>query len=234
MMNPPTLIGVAGGSGSGKTTVAKLIHKRLENDSSILYQDCYYLDLSDKFDYDGGSVNFDHPSSFDFLLMAKQLKELKNGKSIQAPQYNFLTHSRRVETDSFIPHRFIVVDGILILSQDIIRKCLDYNIYVDVTEENRFERRLLRDIRERGRSLEGARRQIIKQVRPMHDQFIEPSKKYANTIISNNGTIHELSQKIYQIIDHSIFWRPTPAEVDDCHESSKAVTHQRNDSYKQK
>ena len=203
-MNLPTLIGVSGGSGSGKTTVARLIHERLKNDSLILYQDSYYLDLSDKFDYDGGLVNFDHPSSFDFFLMAKQLKELKNGESIEAPQYNFLTHSRKVETHSVVAKRFIIVDGILILSQEIVRKYLDYNIYVDVTENNRFERRLLRDIRERGRSLEGAKRQIEKQVKPMHDQFIEPSKKYANTIISNDGTIHELSQKINQMIDNNI------------------------------
>ncbi|MCY4644161.1 MAG: uridine kinase [Bacteriovoracales bacterium] len=213
------IIGVAGGSGSGKTTFSKLLAQKLGEDSSfILYQDRYYIDLSEQFDCDGGAVNFDHPSSIDFSLMAVQIQELRLGNSIQVPRYDFVTHSRQEEIDHVKPHGLIIIDGILILSQEIIRRCLDFSIYIDACEEYRFERRLLRDVRERGRSPDGIKRQINTQVKPMHDLFVEPSKNHADFIIENNGNLDELSQKVDRII-HQNQWEsdklPTSLPISD-------------------
>lgn len=166
----------------------------------ILLQDRYYIDQSGRFDCDGGLVNFDHPSSVDFALMARQLKALKEGHSVDVPRYDFATHSRLPQTDTITPHRFIIVDGILIFSQSVVRQHLDHLFYVSTSEELRFQRRLARDVRERGRSPEGVREQVSHQVKPIHDQFVRPSKKYANTIIDNNRGLGELSRQVDQIL----------------------------------
>ena len=201
-MEQSIIIGIAGGSGSGKTTSSKLLREKLGGggDSLILFQDRYYIDQSQHFDQDGGIINFDHPSAIDFDLMAEQLGMLKKGHSIEAPRYDFATHTRLKNKDLISPRHFIIVDGILILSQQVIREQLDYRCYVDAPEQQRFERRLERDVRERGRSPKGVKRQIYQQVKPMHDQFVEPSKQYAHIILRNSKTFDELSQQLDQII----------------------------------
>ena len=126
------------------------------------------------------------------------------------PATIFVTHSRQEEIDHVKPHPIVIIDGILILSQEIIRRCLDFSIYIDACEEYRFERRLLRDVRERGRSPDGVKRQINTQVKPMHDLFVEPSKNHADFIIENNGNLDEFSQKIDWIIHQNQWERDKP------------------------
>ena len=184
-MDNVIIIGVAGGSGSGKTTFARRLVKSLGNENcAVLAQDSYYIDQSDKFDKDGGAVNFDHPSALDFDLMAQHLQELKSGQSVEVPIYDFATHSRKIETTSFPPKKVIFVDGILIFSQEVILPTLDFKIFVDCPEQLRFDRRLKRDVVERGRTPEGVKEQFTKQVKPMHDQFVEPSKDVADELVN--------------------------------------------------
>jgi uridine kinase len=191
-MEAPYIIGVAGGSGSGKTFFARELQKILGDvRCTILYQDNYYIDQSHRFDGDGGSVNFDHPDSLDFTLMAKGLADLKAGKSIKVPIYDFATHSRKLETLDCHPRKIILVDGILILDSALVREELNEAIFFDTSEELRFKRRLERDVHERGRTPEGVKKQFDLQVRPMHNQFVEPSKSYAQTIVKDFGDYHE-------------------------------------------
>lgn len=191
-MVTPYIIGVAGGSGSGKTYFARELQKILGDERcSILYQDNYYIDQSAKFDGDGGSVNFDHPSSLDFDLLAVGLRDLKQGKSIKVPLYDFATHTRKIETIECHPKKIILVDGILILDSSVVRAALDEAVFFDTPEELRFKRRLDRDIHERGRTPEGVKKQFDLQVKPMHNQFVEPSKIFAQTIVKDFGDYHE-------------------------------------------
>lgn len=187
-MKVPYIVGVAGGSGSGKTYFARELQKILGDEKcSILYQDNYYSDQSHRFDGDGGAVNFDHPESLDFELMALGLKELKKGGSIEVPLYEFATHTRKLETLSFNARPIILVDGILILDSPVVRAQLDEAIFFDTPEELRFKRRLDRDVAERGRTPEGVKKQFDLQVKPMHNQFVEPSKIFAQTIVKDSG-----------------------------------------------
>lgn len=191
-MITPYIIGVAGGSGSGKTYFARELHKILGEDKcTILYQDNYYIDQSAKFDGDGGSVNFDHPSSLDFDLLAEGLRDLKRGRTIQVPLYDFATHTRKKETIECRPKKIILVDGILILDSSVVRAVLDEAVFFDTPEELRFKRRLERDVHERGRTPEGVKKQFDLQVKPMHNQFVEPSKIFAQTIVKDFGDYHE-------------------------------------------
>jgi len=184
----PHIIGVAGGSGSGKTHFAKELQKTLGDEHCmIVYQDNYYIDQSSRFDGDGGSVNFDHPSSLDFSLLAKGLKALKTGAPIEIPLYDFKTHSRLKQTVKEHPRTLVLVDGILILHSEEVRAELDEAIFFETPEILRFQRRLDRDVHERGRTAEGVKKQFELQVRPMHDQFVEPSKEHANTIVRDIG-----------------------------------------------
>lgn len=189
------IIGVAGGSGSGKTTFARRLAELLGSElCTIIGQDSYYIDQSSKFDKDGGSVNFDHPESLDFKLLEEHLISLKNGKSIEVPIYDFATHSRKKETITVTPHPIILVDGILILSQENVRKHFDESIFMDVPEEVRFDRRLKRDVEERGRTAIGVYNQFHKQVKPMHDEFVGPSKQYATKVVTTETFTRELSK----------------------------------------
>ena len=184
----PYIIGVAGGSGSGKTYFARELQKNLGDDlCSIIYQDNYYIDQSHRFDGDGGSVNFDHPSSLDFDLLAKSLAKLKSGQSIEVPLYDFPTHKRKSDTITCQPKKIILIDGILILDSKVVRNQLDEAIFFDTPEELRYQRRLERDVNERGRTPDGVKKQFDLQVRPMHNQFVEPSKVFAQTIVKDSG-----------------------------------------------
>lgn len=186
----PQIIGIAGGSGSGKTYFAKALKEELNKKKQIceiIYQDSYYIDQSAKFDFDGGSVNFDHPSSLDFDLLAEHLLLLKAGQAVEVPIYDFVTHSRKRETDKVSPLPIILVDGILIFSPSNLRELFDERVFFETPESLRFQRRLERDVVERGRKEEGVRQQFARQVKPMHDQFVEPTKLFADTIVRDVG-----------------------------------------------
>ncbi len=186
----PQIIGIAGGSGSGKTYFAKALKQELNRRSNvceIIYQDSYYIDQSAKFDFDGGSVNFDHPSSLDFDLLASHLRSLKSGLPVEVPIYDFVTHSRKLETERVNPLPIILVDGILIFHPPILRDIFDERVFFETSESLRFQRRLERDVIERGRKEDGVRQQFAKQVKPMHDQFVEPTKFSADTIVREVG-----------------------------------------------
>jgi uridine kinase len=177
------LIGVAGGSGSGKTTFAEMLLEHFGSDeTAILYQDSYYIDRSHAFTGDG-SLNFDHPDAIDWHLMYEQLSDLHAGKTIAVPTYDFVTHKRKSATITIQPKKYVIVDGILIFVHEIIRDLFDIKFYIDTNEPLRYQRRLLRDVEERGRTPEGVRIQYESSVRPMHDLFVEPSRVYADQII---------------------------------------------------
>lgn len=193
MTTKPYIIGVAGGSGSGKTYFARELQKILGDDCcTIIYQDNYYIDQSHRFDGDGGSVNFDHPSSLDFNLLALGLSQLRAGKSIEVPLYEFATHKRLTKTITCEPKKIILVDGILILDSSVVRAQLDEAIFFDTPEEIRYQRRLDRDVNERGRTPEGVKKQFDLQVRPMHEQFVQTSKCYAKTVVCDLGEYSEV------------------------------------------
>lgn len=186
--NTPYLIGVAGGSGSGKTYFARELQRWLgKPNCEIVYQDNFYIDQSAKFDFDGGSVNFDHPDSIDFKLLAEKLKILKSGKPADIPIYDFATHKRKKETLKVHPVPVILIDGILIFHPVEVRHVLDELVFFDTPEDLRFKRRLERDVKERGRTPTGVRNQFYSQVKPMHDQFVEPTKRFAGTVVKDVG-----------------------------------------------
>lgn len=202
------IVGVAGGSGSGKTFFAEALAKKLGPAvACTIYQDNYYIDQSMNFDHDGGSVNFDHPNSLDFDLMAAHLEDLKNGFGIEVPIYEFATHRRLPQTTYQEVKKVIIVDGILILTQPKLRKLFDISVFVETPEEIRFSRRLKRDVLERGRTEEGVKAQFERQVKPMHDLFVEPSKLYADIVSS--GTDMEAFYALLKTIQNKIF-NPTP------------------------
>ncbi|MFN2112030.1 MAG: uridine kinase [Anaerolineales bacterium] len=185
---PSLVIGIAGGTGSGKTTVADYILESVGPEKiSFLPHDAYYRELKDMAQEERAKVNFDHPSSLETELLIEHINQLKSGKTIQLPHYNFKTHTRTGDTTPIIPHQILVVEGILIFAEPELRKLFDLLIYVDTDADIRFIRRLRRDIEERGRTTESVTRQYLETVRPMHLEFVEPSKRYAHVIIPEGG-----------------------------------------------
>jgi uridine kinase len=177
------IFGVAGGSGSGKSTFARALQAELgESVSMILSQDHYYIDQSDRFKEDGGEVNFDHPSALDFPLLAQHLDLLCLGKVAPIPIYDFASHRRLKETTPLAPNSVLLLDGTMILWSQEVRSRLHGSVFLSVPEQLRFERRLVRDVRERGRTEEGVRKQFFRQVKPMHDQFVDSSQTYATWV----------------------------------------------------
>ena len=178
------LMGISGGSGSGKTTFANRLTTQLGSDYSyILNQDSYYLDQSSVLRQNISSVNFDHPSSIDISLLEEHLISLKQGKQIKVPTYNFSTHTRNDEFHLLKPKKIIFIDGILIFSIPQILEKLDYRIFIDCPESLRYERRLSRDVKERGRTPESVKAQFETQVKPMHRKFVHPFKHIACDIV---------------------------------------------------
>ncbi|WP_243414680.1 uridine kinase [Sporosalibacterium faouarense] len=187
-MKRPILIGITGGSGSGKSTVANEIYNALdEKDIVMIEQDSYYKDQSHLTFEERINTNYDHPLAFDNELLIKQLKKLIKGKSIEKPIYDFERHTRRSETIKVDSRDIIILEGILILDDERIRDLLDIKIFVDTDSDVRVVRRIVRDIRDRGRTLESVIDQYLTTVRPAHMQFIEPSKRYADIIIPEGG-----------------------------------------------
>ena len=189
--NKSFILGVAGGSGSGKTYFAQELKAALGEHATIVYQDNFYIDQSHRFDHDGGSVNFDHPESLDLKLLAQCLSELKSGLPSKIPIYDFKTHTRKDEKLHLEPTTIVIVDGILIFHPDYLRAQFDEMVFFDTPENLRFQRRLSRDVTERGRTPEGVEAQFLKQVKPMHDQFVDPSKTHAHVVIKDLGDYHE-------------------------------------------
>jgi uridine kinase len=184
----PFIIGVAGGSGSGKTTVVRHILERIGEDKLVLIQhDSYYRDLKHLPFEDRARQNFDHPASLETELMIRHLNALSNGYSIDMPLYDFSRHIRLQETKTIYPRDIILIDGILIFTETELRNLMKIKVFVDTDDDIRLLRRLRRDIHERGRDLESVLAQYEKFVRPMHLEFVEPTKRYADIIIPRGG-----------------------------------------------
>jgi uridine kinase len=184
----PVVIGVAGGTGSGKTTVAHEVLKRAGTEQiSLIQHDAYYKDLSNLPEAQRAMFNFDHPDALDNELLIAHLYELKAGHPIDMPVYDFTTHTRTGQTKRVEPHRVILVEGILILADESLRRLMEVKIYVDTDADIRFIRRLQRDIAERGRTMDSVIHQYLATVRPMHLEFVETSKRYADIIIPEGG-----------------------------------------------
>ena len=181
------IIGIAGGTGSGKTTVVQQIIAELPKDEvCVISQDSYYTDTSHLSYDDRVKINFDHPNSIDFELMISHLKELRNGRSFEQPIYSFVDHNRTSETITTFPKKVIIVEGILILTNLEIREMFDINVYVHADSDERLIRRLKRDITDRGRDLNEVLDRYQNTLKPMHQQFIEPTKEFADIIIPTN------------------------------------------------
>ena len=184
----PLVIGIAGGSGSGKTTVAQEILQRVgPSRIAFLQHDSYYKDLSGLPPAQKAEVNFDHPNSLETDLLTQHIASLRDGQPVEVPIYDFSTHSRTSQTFTVQPRKVIVVEGILIFTEPELRKLFDLKIFVDTDSDIRFIRRLERDITERGRTTESVIKQYENTVRPMHMEFVEPSKRYADVIIPEGG-----------------------------------------------
>ncbi|MBI4789809.1 MAG: uridine kinase [Chloroflexi bacterium] len=184
----PVLIGVAGGSGSGKTTVSQTILGRVGGDRiAYIQHDAYYRDRSGLPFEERVRINYDHPDSLETDLMAEHLKALRAGEVVALPVYDFARHVRRAETRRIEPRPIILVEGILIFADRALREMFDIKIFVDTDADLRFIRRLQRDIAERGRTRESVVEQYLDTVRPMHLEFVEPSKRYADVIIPEGG-----------------------------------------------
>ena len=179
----PLFIGLAGGSGSGKTTIAEEVVDRLEGRVALLHHDAYYRNMVELSFEERTRVNYDHPSSLETELLVKHLESLRSGVAIEHPVYDFARHLRSSETTPIAPARVVIVEGILVLSDAQLRSELDLKIYVDTDPDLRLARRLERDIAERGRSVESVIDQYFATVRPMHLEFVEPSRRYADLII---------------------------------------------------
>jgi len=184
----PLVIGIAGGSGSGKTTAADIILKKVGmHRIAYLQHDSYYRDLSNLPVNQRREVNFDHPDSLESGLMMEHILQLKQWKSVEVPLYDFTTHNRTEKTIHVEPRRVILVEGILIFTEPALRSLFDVKIFVDTDADIRFIRRLKRDLDERGRTTEMVVKQYLSTVRPMHLDFVEPSKRYADVIIPEGG-----------------------------------------------
>jgi uridine kinase len=184
----PIIIGVAGGTGSGKTTVTETILRRVgEERIAFIPHDAYYRDLAHLTPDLRKRVNFDHPDSLETDLLVEHLTQWRRGQAIEVPIYDFTTHTRTQETRRVEPQRVAIVEGILVFAEPKLREVFDVKLYVDTDADIRFIRRLRRDIAERGRTTESVVEQYLTTVRPMHLEFVEPSKRYADVIIPEGG-----------------------------------------------
>ena len=186
--NKPVIIGVTGGSGSGKTTVSRAIFEQLHGHSLLMLQeDSYYNDQSDMPFEERIKTNYDHPNAFDTELLVKQLKDLLDWKTIEKPIYDYTEHTRSSEVEKVEPKEVIILEGILVLNDPALRDLMDIKIFVDTDDDIRIIRRIQRDIEERGRSLQSGIDQYKSTVKPMYHQFIEPTKRYADIIVPEGG-----------------------------------------------
>ena len=183
----PIIIGIAGGTGSGKSTLAENIKKEFENNITMLSHDYYYKDNPHLSFEERVKLNYDHPDSIETSLLIEHLKKLKNGEIVYRPNYSFVEHKREETTVEVVPKKVIILDGILIFENKELRDMMDIKIFVDTDADIRFIRRLLRDVEQRGRTLNSVVSQYCTTVKPMHEQFVEPSKKFADIIVPEGG-----------------------------------------------
>ncbi|MFC4359333.1 uridine kinase [Halobium salinum] len=199
MSIPSFVIGIAGGTGAGKTTVARLVTENVGESVTRIPLDNYYEDLSHLDIEEREEVNYDHPSAFEWELLREHLRELLEGRAVDMPQYDFELHNRKDETVRVEPTDVIVLEGILALYDEAVNDMLDLRLYVETDADVRILRRIQRDVIDRGRDLEGVIDQYLSTVKPMHEQFIEPSKKHADLIIpegANSVAVELLEEKI--------------------------------------
>ena len=188
MSRSPVVIGVAGGSGSGKTTVVRRIVDALgESRVTVLEHDRYYRDRNDLRLEERAALNYDHPDSLETDLMVAHVNALRAGRNVDVPVYDFSLHARVPETETVVPGRAIIVEGILIYTDAALRSLMDVKVFVDTDDDTRFIRRLQRDIAERGRTVQSVIDQYLGTVKPMHLEFVEPSKRYADIIVPLGG-----------------------------------------------
>ena len=199
------IVGIAGGSASGKTTIVNNIKELFQNDIELISHDNYYLSNDDKTMEERVKLNYDHPSSFDTYKMIEDVKKLKEGEIIYRPVYDYTQHTRAKEVVEVHPKKVIILEGILILEDPRLRDLMDIKVFVDTDADERLMRRILRDTQERGRTVESVLNQYVTTVKPMHEQFVEPSKKYADIIIPRGGEnttgIHILQEHLKLMLD---------------------------------
>ena len=199
------IVGIAGGSASGKTTIVNNIKELFKNDIELISHDNYYLSNDDKTMEERVKLNYDHPSSFDTDKMIEDVKKLKAGEVIYRPVYDYTQHTRAEEVVEVQPKKVIILEGILILEDPRLRDLMDIKVFVDTDADERLMRRILRDTQERGRTVESVLNQYVTTVKPMHEQFVEPSKKYADIIIPRGGEnkigIHILQEHLKLMLD---------------------------------
>ncbi len=186
-MSDVIVIGIAGGTGSGKTTIAQKLIERFRDDVSVINHDNYYKEHHSMSFEDRCKLNYDHPDAFDTDMLIDALRELKAGHSVTCPIYDFSIHDRLVETTTVHPSKVIIVEGILIFQNEELCRQMDIKIYVDTDADVRILRRIIRDVRDRGRNLESVINQYLTTVKPMHEMFVEPSKRNADIIIPEGG-----------------------------------------------
>ena len=204
-MKTPVIIGIAGGTGSGKTTVARAIHDRVGRDRiEWISHDSYYRNFDPLSPEERKRINFDHPDSLETELLIRQLDVLCKGSSVEVPVYDFARDSRKAETHRVEPRKVIIVEGILVLAEPELRKRIDIKLFVDTPADIRFMRRLVRDIESRGRSLQSVVDQYMTTVRPMHEEFVEPSKRYADLIIPEGGENLVALDAIISRVEHLV------------------------------
>ena len=204
-MEKVIVIGIAGGTGSGKSTMIGKIKEQFHDEITILSHDFYYKRHDDISFEDRKLLNYDHPNSFDTDLMIDHIRRLKNWETIERPVYDFTIHNRIDETVRVSPSKVIIVEGILIFENKELRDLFDIKAFIDTDADVRIIRRILRDVKKRGRTLESVIDQYLSSVKPMHEQFVEPSKKYADIIIPEGGhnlvALEMLNEKIYTLIN---------------------------------
>lgn len=186
-MDNVLVIGIAGGTGSGKTTITKKLLARFEQDISVIYHDNYYKAHHEMTYEERTQLNYDHPDALDTPLLVEALKELKQGRSVECPVYDFSIHDRTDQTTTIHPTKVLIVEGILIFADPDLCQQMDIKIFVDTDADVRILRRIIRDVKKRGRSLDSVVSQYLNTVKPMHEQFVEPSKRNADIIIPEGG-----------------------------------------------
>ncbi len=224
---PPVIIGIAGGSGSGKTTVALRVREACPGKTiRIIHHDSYYHDNSHLPLAERAQINYDHPNAFETSLLVRHIQELQAGRPVEVPQYDYSTHSRMTETKTVSPPDILFIEGILVLESQELRELMDIRLYVDVDADERVLRRIRRDTAERGRTVESVIQQYLTVVRPMHLQFVAPSKRHAHIIIPEGGhnsvAIDLISTKIHDIIRERDRLRELDRQVQEARTESQA------------
>ena len=198
------IIGIAGGTGSGKSTFTRKLKKEFKDDVAVLYHDNYYRDQSDIPLEERRKTNYDHPDAMETELLVRQLQELKEGKTIQCPTYDYTLHTRSSEVVTVEPKKVILLEGILVLADERLRDLMDIKVYVETDADERILRRIIRDVKERGRDMEGVVEQYLTTVKPMHYLYVEPTRSKADVVVNsgkNDVAFDLFVSKISQLLE---------------------------------